>query len=168
MTDQTNKYLIFTINNEDYAIPIAKVRTVIRYVSITPIHETSNFLKGVINLRGKIIPIIDMRAKFGLTETKYSDRTVFIIVDILGVKEIYNLGITVDAVQDVVDIKNDDLEKTPDIGLKLKSQYLEGIAKVGEKMIMILNMDRILSSEEVVGLKKMSDVTEEQVHQVQQ
>lgn len=155
MADISNKYLIFTINNEDYGVPIAKVRQVIRYVKITPIHEASDFLKGVINLRGKIIPIIDMRAKFGLEEKDYNDRTVFIIVDVLGSKEIYNIGISVDAVQDVVDILDENMEKTPDIGLKLKSHYLEGIAKVADKMIMILNMDKILTSDEIVGMNKM-------------
>ncbi|OHD53569.1 MAG: chemotaxis protein CheW [Spirochaetes bacterium GWF1_51_8] len=157
MADNSTKYLIFNINDEDYGIPISKIREVIRFVKITPIHEASEFLKGVINLRGKIIPIIDMRAKFGLQERDYSDRTVFIIVDILGVKEIYNLGISVDAVQDVVDLKEEDMEKTPDIGLRLKSQYLEGIAKVGERMIMMLNMDRILSSDEVVEMREFND-----------
>jgi purine-binding chemotaxis protein CheW len=156
MADISNKYLIFTINKEDYGVPISKVRQVIRYVKITPIHEASDFLKGVINLRGKIIPIIDMRAKFGLQEQDYTDRTVFIIVDVLGSKEIYNIGISVDAVQDVVDILDDSMEKTPDIGLKLKSHYLEGIAKVSDKMIMILNMDKILTSDEIVGMNKMN------------
>ena len=146
------KFLIFNINQEDYAIPISKVREVIRYVSITPIHEASRFLKGVINLRGKIIPIIDMRAKFGMAEKEYTDRTVFIIVDVNGAKEVFNLGISVDSVQDVIDIDEENLEKTPDIGLKLKSQYLEGIAKVGDRMIMSLNMDRILTSDEIVDI----------------
>jgi purine-binding chemotaxis protein CheW len=157
MAGNSTKHLVFNINNEDYGIPISKIREVIRFVKITPIHEASDFLKGVINLRGKIIPIIDMRAKFGMQEQAYSDRTVFIIVDVLGAKEVYNLGISVDAVQDVVDIKEEDVEKTPDIGLRLKSQYLEGIAKVGEHMIMMLNMDRILSSDEVVEMREFSD-----------
>lgn len=163
MANNVNKYLIFNINDEDYAIPISKVRTVIRYVKITPIHESSEFIMGVINLRGKIIPIVNMRKKFGLTEKKFNDRTVFIIVDILGAKEVYNIGITVDAVQDVMDISAENMERTPDIGLRLKSQYLEGIAKVENKMIMILNMDRILTSEEVVSLQDTGVETQEAV-----
>jgi purine-binding chemotaxis protein CheW len=154
VADITNKYLIFTINNEDYGIPISKVREVIRYVSITPIHEASMFLKGVINLRGKIIPIIDMRAKFGINFKDYNDRTIFIIVDVSGAKDIINIGIAVDSVHDVIDMKEGDLEKTPDIGLKLKSQYLYGIAKVNDEMLMILNMDKILTSEEVVEVNQ--------------
>ena len=154
MTDITNKYLIFTINNEDYGIPISKVREVIRYVNITPIHEASKFLKGVINLRGKIIPIMDMRAKFGINFKEYNDRTIFIIVDVSGAKDNINIGIAVDSVHDVIDMNETDIEKAPDIGLKLKSQYLYGIAKINEKMLMILNMDKILTSEEVVEVKE--------------
>ncbi len=161
MSEDSRKYIIFNINKEDYGIPISKIREVLRFVKITPIHEASEFLKGVINMRGKIIPIIDMRVKFGLEESDYNERTVFIIVDILGAKEVYNIGITVDAVQDVVDIAEKDMEKTPDIGLRLKSQYLEGIAKVEDRMIMILNMDKILTSNEIVDITQVHDkVTE--------
>lgn len=152
MADVTNKYLTFTIGAEVYGIPISKVREVIRFVNITPIHEASRFLKGVINLRGKIIPVIDMRIKFGITESDYNDRTIFIIVEVLGAKEITLLGMAVDSVSDVTDIPEEQVEKTPDIGLKLKSQYLLGIAKQNDQMLMILNMDRILTSEEVVDL----------------
>lgn len=152
MADISNKYLVFTIQHEFYGVPITKVREVIRYATITPLHEGSKFLKGVINLRGRIIPIIDMRAKFGIQEMEYNDRTIFIIVDVSGAKETVNIGIAVDAVQDVTDIPESNLEKTPDIGLRLKSQYLYGIAKVQDKMLMVLNMDRILSSDEVVDI----------------
>lgn len=155
MPDLSNKYLIFTINTEIYGVPISKVREVIRFVTITPLHEASKFLKGVINLRGRIIPIIDMRAKFGIQEKDYNDRTIFIIVDVSGSKDTVNIGIAVDSVHDVVDIKDEELEKTPDIGLRLKTQYLYGIAKIREKMLMILNMDKILTSDEVVDISTL-------------
>ena len=156
MTDISNKYLIFSINDENYGVPISKIHEVIRYTAITTIHEASKFLKGVINLRGRIIPIIDMRSKFGIQEKEYNDRTIFIIVDVIGSKDIINIGIAVDSVHDVINIKEEDLEKTPDIGLRLKTQYLYGIAKVNENMLMILNMDRILSSDEVVDIGSIS------------
>lgn len=151
-SDISSKYLIFSIQEEYYGIPITKVREVIRYVNITPIHDSGRFLKGVINLRGKIVPIIDMRLKFGMKENQYNDRTVFVIVDIAGNKEIYNIGISVDLVHDVADIRHENLEKTPEIGLKLRSQFLYGIAKVQEKMIMIVNIDKILTTDEVVQI----------------
>jgi len=152
MAEMPSKYLLFSILKETYGISITKVREVIQYESITPIHESSTFLKGVINLRGKIVPIIDMRAKFDLARTDYSDRTIFIIVDIMGTKDVFNIGIAVDSVHDVREIKDADLEKTPDIGLKLKSHYLYGIAKINEKMVMILNIDKILTTDEVINI----------------
>lgn len=145
----SHKYLIFTIQDELYGIPIGKVREVIRYVNITPVHDVNPFLKGVINLRGKIVPVIDMRLKFGLKEQEYNERSVFLIVDMTG-KEIYNIGISVDKVHDVVNINQEDFEKAPEIGLKLKNQFLYGIAKIEEKIVMILNIDQILTTQEVV------------------
>ena len=152
MADNVNKYLVFSIAEEKYGIPITKVREVIRHEMISPVHNASTYLKGVINLRGKIIPVIDMRLKFGMGEREYNDRTVFIIVDVNGEKEVYNFGIAVDSVHDVANIPDSDIEKLPDVGFKTKSAYLQGIAKVGTLMVMVLNIDRILNSSEVVEI----------------
>jgi purine-binding chemotaxis protein CheW len=147
-----NKYLVFSIAEERYGIPITKVREVIRHEHISVVHNASAFLKGVINLRGKIIPIIDMRMKMAMAELEYSDRTVFIIVDVNGEREVYNFGIAVDQVHDVANIADTDIEKLPDVGFRAKSAYLAGIAKVGGLMVMVLNIDRILSTDEIVDL----------------
>jgi len=152
MEGSYNKYLIFGLENERYAIPIAKVQEVISYVPITSLHDASDFLKGVINLRGRIIPIIDMRLKFGLPEKDYTERTIFIIVDIVTSKDIYHVGLVVDAVQDVVEISEDKIEKTPEVGFKFKSRYLQGIIQLQESMVMILNLDTILAIEDVIEL----------------
>jgi len=147
------KYLVFGIAEERYGIPVTKVREVIRHERITPVHEASAFLKGVINLRGRIIPIIDMRAKFGLPELEYNDRTVFIILDVQGSRGPFQFGIAIDAVHEVVDLDDEEREELPDIGFKLRSSYLVSIAKVGEKMLMLLDIDRILRTEEIVDLQ---------------
>jgi purine-binding chemotaxis protein CheW len=152
MADTVNKYLVFSIADEKYGIPITKVREVIRHEVISPVHNASNYLKGVINLRGKIVPVIDMRLKFGMEELSYNDRTIFIIVDVNGEKEVYNFGIAVDSVHDVANILDSQVEKLPEVGFRTKSAYLHGIAKVGSLMVMILNIDRILNSNEVVEL----------------
>ena len=152
MTEIINKFLIFTVENEYYAIPISKVQEVIRYIPITSLHETSSYLKGVINLRGRIIPVIDMRLKFGLPEKEYSERTIFVIVEIVGVKDIYHIGLAVDSVRDVIEIPPDKIEKTPEVGFKFRSKYLYGIVQLGEQMVLILNLDNILTTEEVVEL----------------
>jgi len=152
MAENLNKYLMFTVENEYYAIPIAKVQEIIRYTPITPLHEASSFLRGVINLRGRIIPIVDMRLKFGLPEKEYDERTVFIIVEVLGATDIYHVGMAVDNVHDVVEIAEDKIEKTPEVGFKFKSKYLYGIVQLGERMVLILNLDGILTNEEVVEM----------------
>jgi len=154
MENIKNKYLVFVVDEESYAIPLAKVQEVIRYVPITSLHETSTFLKGVINLRGKIIPIIDMRLKFDLAEQPYTDRTIFIIVEIVSSTDVYLVGLVVDNVKDVIEVEENKIEKIPEVGFKFKSKYLYGIIQLGEEMVMILNLDTILSSEEVGELKE--------------
>lgn len=154
MAELKNRYLIFCLENEYYAIPISKVQEVIRYIPITKLHEASEFLKGVINLRGKIIPIIDMRLKFGMNEKEYNDRTVFVVVEIIGTKDSYHMGLAVDSVSDVVEIEESKIEKTPEVGFKFKTRYLQGITQLNDQMIMLLNLDNILSTEEVVEIKE--------------
>lgn len=149
---QTDKYLIFSLLTEFYGIPIIKVREIIRYEKITPVRKSLEYIKGVINLRGKIIPILDLRTKFGLAEQEYNETTVFIIVDINGKSGVYNIGITVDAVHEVLDIDKEQVEQTPRLGLKLKSQYLLGIARLREEMAMILNLDMIITADEIIAL----------------
>ncbi len=156
--DNSNKYLIFTVSNELYCAPIMVVREIIRYEKITPMRDGQTYLKGVINLRGKIIPIIDMRLKFGISEKEYDDRTIFVIVDINGDKDIFNIGIAVDSVSDVVDIDPKSIDNTPEMGFKLKSQYLTGIAKIKNDMVMIINMDKVIKSEEIIENLSTSDI----------
>ncbi len=150
------KYLIFKINNESYGVPISQVREIIQSIKITPVHESNLFLKGVINLRGKIIPIIDMRLKFGLKERLYDDRTLFIIVEIIQEEQNILVGMAVDSVHDVESILEKNLEKTPEIGLKLKSQYLYGITQIKNKMVMILNIDQVLSSDDFINISQIT------------
>jgi purine-binding chemotaxis protein CheW len=152
MADGVSKFLVFSLARERYGVPIQKVREVIRHEVISAVHNASAFLKGVINLRGKIIPIIDMRMKMGMEELAYSDRTIFIIVDVAGDKEMYNFGIAVDSVHEVVPIPDNDVERLPEVGFQAKSAYLHGVAKVGPLMVMVLNIDRILSTNEIIDL----------------
>jgi purine-binding chemotaxis protein CheW len=159
MSDTVKKYLIFSVEKESYGIPITKVQEVIRYMPITRLHEASRFLKGVVNLRGKIIPIIDMRLKFGLSEKPYTDRTVFIIVEILGARDVNHVGLAVDGVKDVVDIPDSAVNRTPEIGFKFKSKYLYGIVQLQDSMVMILNLDSIFSTEEVVEIGEQLEAT---------
>jgi purine-binding chemotaxis protein CheW len=150
--ETVNKYLLFSIYTENYAIPIISVREIIRYEEMTPIRDSQKYLKGVINLRGKIIPIIDMRLKLGIEEKKFDDRTVIIIVEINGERNLYEVGIAVDVVYEVLELKESDIEETPKVGLKMKGKYLQGIAKINEKMAMIFDIDKVLSEEEIMDM----------------
>lgn len=165
MAGNVTKYLVFGISEERYGIPVAKVREVIRHERITPVHEASAFLKGVINLRGRIIPIIDMRSKFGMPEIEYTDRTVFIIVDVQGSKEAFLFGIAVDAVHEVVDLDETSRENLPDMGFRMRSNYLLSIARVGQQMLMLLDMDKILQTNEVVDLQNLGSELGDQARQ---
>jgi purine-binding chemotaxis protein CheW len=160
MPKNTDKFLIFSISQERYGINIKKVREVIRYESITHIRDSVDYLKGVINLRGKIIPVIDMRIKFSMEPKEYNDRTVFIIVEVSGETDSFLIGLAVDKVEDVIDIDNEHLEKTPEVGFKLKSDYLYGIARVNDKMVMILNIDNIIRTEDIINIKEEKTNTE--------
>ena len=155
MEQNLNKYLVFKINDEEYAVSITKVKEVMRYIPITPVHEASRFLKGVINMRGKIVPIIDMRSKLNIEEKPYDERTIFIVLEVQNERGLFHIGIAVDVVSDVIDMTEDQIETTPSLGLKLKSQYLKGVANVEDRLLMILNIDKVLTTDEVVGLERL-------------
>ena len=153
MTER-QRYIIFSLDEEYYAIPISKVQEVIQYTHITSLHNTFDYLKGVINLRGKIIPIIDMRTKFGLKEIEYNERTICIIVEIYGISQSNLIGLAVDKVMEVMEIDSDNFSKTPDIGFKSKNKYLNGIYQKDDKMIMILDIDNILAVSDVIQINE--------------
>lgn len=145
----TTKILIFSIDGEFYGIEIDKVNEIIRFDKMTLLHDKRKSLKGVINLRGKIIPVVDFRITLGMTEKKYTDKTVFIILVVNGNNRNYNIALAVDAVHEVDTLCDSNNEKLPDLGLKLKRRYLTGIMKQKNRMVMIIDISRILNSDEV-------------------
>lgn len=152
MEEIKNKYLIFGLDKDIFGIPLSVVSEVISYQPITPIYEASNYLKGVINLRGKIIPIIDLRLKFHLTEKEYTERTIFIIVNIEYQNQQSLLGLVVDLVKDVITIEDKDLQQPNEVGFKFKSKYLYGLTQYQEQIVMILDINKILTTEEVIEI----------------
>lgn len=148
------KYLIFSIGTDFYGVGIEKVREIIRFHSITGIHDAQEYIKGVINLRGKIIPVMDLRLKLALPYLEYSDKTVLIILDINGEKGLYQMALAVDAVHEVITPKADELEDTPSLGLKMKRDYLSGIIAQEERMIMIMDINRVVSSQEILAIQE--------------
>jgi purine-binding chemotaxis protein CheW len=153
-TIKTGKYLTFCLEKEEYGISILKVKEIIGMMPITSVPRTPQFVKGVINLRGKVIPVIDLRLKFGMGEIAYTDRTCIIVVEIDSDNNTVLIGIVVDAVSEVLNIKEEDVEETPAFGTKLNTEYILGMAKMEGGVKILLDIDKVLSNEEIADLEK--------------
>jgi purine-binding chemotaxis protein CheW len=149
---QDGKYLTFSLKKEEYGIPILKVKEIIGMMEITDVPKTPNFIKGVINLRGKIIPVMDLRLKFSMEEKEYNERTCTIVVDI-NINQIKSLmGIVVDTVSEVVNISKNEIEPPPQYSGRIEDEFLIGMGKVKGKVVMLLNIEKVINSEELVEL----------------
>jgi len=154
MVDREGKYLTFSLSGEEYGIGILKVKEIIGMMPITPVPRTPSYVKGVINLRGKVIPVMDLRLKFGMEEASYTERTCIIVVEIGGQVGSVLIGIVVDSVSEVLNIKATDIEETPTFGAKLDTEYILGMAKMNGGVKILLDIDKVLSAEEVTFLDK--------------
>ncbi|MBI4851045.1 MAG: chemotaxis protein CheW [Acidobacteria bacterium] len=151
------QYFTFFIATDEYAIEILRVREIITYDFLTRVPKTPLWIKGVINLRGRVVPVIDLALKFGLAESKPTKWTCIVIVENYYEQEQTLLGIMVDYVNQVVDFSSDDIENVPDFGVKIKLNYLLGMGKVGKKFVLILDIVKILSEEELVIINQLPD-----------
>lgn len=148
------KYLTFTLAEEEYGIGILKIKEIIGMMPITTVPQTPEFVKGVINLRGKVIPVVDLRLRFGMGEIEYNERTCIIVVEIQGESDIVLIGIVVDSVSEVLNIKADEIEETPTFGTKLNTEYILGMAKMEGSVKILLDIDCVLRSEEIAALEE--------------
>jgi len=156
MIEKEGKYLTFVLNEEEYGIGILKIKEIIGMMPITSVPQTPDFVKGVINLRGKVIPVVDLRLRFGMTSIDYNERTCIIVVEIDGASGTVMIGIVVDAVSEVLNIKAEDIEDTPTFGTKLNTDYILGMAKMEGGVKILLDIDQVLSAEEFDTLAKAS------------
>ncbi len=143
------KFLTFLMANEKYGLEILKVREIIGMLDVTSVPTTPAFIRGVINLRGKVIPVIDLRLKFGMEEMSYTERTCLIVVEIRGQGGSVLIGMVVESVSEVLNIKGTDIEETPDFGAKLDTEYILGMAKMNGGVKILLDIDKVLSDEKV-------------------
>lgn len=141
------KHLIFKLNNRDYGIPILYINEIIGLMDITPVPKTPQFLKGVINLRGKIIPVIDLRLKFNMNEKDYDEKTCIIIVNLSNNNSNEFIGLVVDMVSEVYNIPAEEIEIKVQYGLDTEENFLNGIGKIKDKVVMLLNIESIVSFE---------------------
>jgi purine-binding chemotaxis protein CheW len=154
ITIKTGKYLTFSLNKEEYGIGILKVKEIIGMMPITTVPRTPEFVKGVINLRGKVIPVMDLRLKFSMEAIPYSERTCIIVVEIESQDSTVLIGIVVDAVSEVLNIKGEEIEETPAFGSKLDTEYILGMAKMDGGVKILLDIDKVLNAKEVELLDK--------------
>jgi len=146
------KYLTFYLKKELYGIPVKTILQIIAIPVVTPIPNTPEFVKGVINLRGKIIPVIDLRLKFGIESIEYNDRTSIVVIKVdINEKEVF-IGSIVDTVSEVIDIHEDQIEDRPEFGIRLNTDYILAMAKVDNKVVTLLNIPKILSEKDLTKL----------------
>jgi len=147
------KYLTFALAGEEYGISILKVKEIIGMMGITAVPQTPGFVKGVINLRGKVIPVVDLRLKFGMEAMPYTERTCIVVVEISGSAGPIMMGIVVDTVSEVLNIKASEIEDTPTFGVKLNTEFILGMAKMSGAVKILLDINRVLTEEEISHLQ---------------
>jgi purine-binding chemotaxis protein CheW len=154
VANREGKYLTFVLAGEEYGIGILKVKEIIGIMAITTVPQTPAYMKGVINLRGKVIPIVDLRVKFGMEAIDYTEKTCIIVVEIANSGQKVMIGVLVDCVSEVLNIKGGDIEDAPNFGSRLNTNYILGMAKTGGRVKILLDIDRVLSAEEMGVLEK--------------
>lgn len=145
----TTQYLTFRLGDEVFALDIGKVREVLDFTSITKVPRTPEFLRGVINLRGNVVPVVDMRLKFGMSRTENTVNTCIIIVEVEVDDETLVLGTLADSVQEVIEIDAAQIEPAPRIGMRLRTEFIRGMGKRDGSFVIILDIDKIFSADEL-------------------
>jgi purine-binding chemotaxis protein CheW len=144
------KYLTFALGPEEYGLPVLRVREIIKIMDITAVPQVPSYVKGVINLRGKVIPVIDLRLKFGFAEQAYTERTSIVVVEVNLTGGKVLMGLVVDAVSEVLNISADEIEDTPAFGQDVSTDYMKGMAKVKGRVKILLDLDRVFAVDGVV------------------
>lgn len=153
------KFLTFLMANEKYCLEILKVREIIGMMDVTSVPTTPAFVRGVINLRGRVIPVIDLRLKFGIQAKEDTQRTCIIVVHLAHSAQRMTMGIIVDEVSDVLDINQDQLEPPPSFGANIRTDFILGMGKVDQKVVTMLDIDRVLTEHEIALVEKSAEKT---------
>ena len=150
----SGKYLTFILSSEEYGVEILKVREIIGIMDITAVPQMPDYIKGVINLRGKVIPVADLRLKFGMDSTDYTEQTRIIVVDVGS-----PMGIIVDTVQEVLDIEGDQIDPPPPLGASVDTSFILGMGKVKDDVKILLDIDKVLTAEELAQVEEAAAVS---------
>lgn len=149
---ETTQYLTFRLEEEVFAFDISKIREVLDFTTVTKVPKTPDFMKGVINLRGSVVPVMDMKLKFGMSETKKTVNTCVIIIEVDVQGETTIIGAMADSVQEVMDMEPDQIEPAPRIGSTMKTEFIKGMGKHNDQFVIILDIDRIFSGDELAAV----------------
>ncbi|MBF0559571.1 MAG: chemotaxis protein CheW [Nitrospirae bacterium] len=153
----TRQYLTFKLADEIFALDVAKVREILDFTTVTKVPQTPDFMRGVINLRGNVVPVVDMRLKFGMTMTEKTVNTCIIVTEVTINGETAVIGDLADSVQEVIELEPDQIEPAPKIGMSIRTEFISGMGKRNGEFIMILDMDRVFSSEELAVVQDAHD-----------
>ena len=148
---ETVQYLTFKLADEIFALDVAKVREILEFTTITKVPQTPEFMRGVINLRGSVVPVIDMRLKFGMSATNQTINTCIIVVEAILDEDTTILGALADSVQEVVELEPEQIEPAPTIGTRLNTEFIKGMGKHNEQFVMIMDIDRLFSTQEMAA-----------------
>lgn len=154
---ETTQYLTFTLDNEVFALDIGKVREVLDFTTATRVPRTPAFMRGVINLRGSVVPVIDLRLKFGMSKTEQQEDTCVIISEVLVNEETVVLGVLADSVKEVIDFSDDQIVPAPRIGTRLTTEFIQGMGKQGDRFFIILDIDCVFSSNQLSQVQESSN-----------
>lgn len=148
------KYLTFSLAGEEYGIGIQRVKEIIGRMPVTTVPRTPGYVKGVINLRGRVIPVVDLRLKFGMEQEEYSERTSIVVVEIKGETGHIQMGVMVDSVSEVLNVNGADIEATPAFGSRVETGYILGMAKINGGVKILIDIDKVLASDEMTLLSE--------------
>ncbi|MEI7429806.1 MAG: chemotaxis protein CheW [Betaproteobacteria bacterium] len=162
-SDSPSQYLTFALGGEMFAVGILNVKEIIEYGQLTEIPMMPAFIRGVINLRGSVVPVIDLSARFGGKVTEVSRRTCIVIVEVTEDEARHDIGIMVDAVSEVLDIPGSEIEPPPTFGARIRAEFIFGMGKVAGKFVIILNINKVLSVEEIAQLTGQESTAAESV-----
>ena len=151
-----NQYLTFLLGGEMFAIGILNIKEIIEYGQLTTVPMMPEFIRGVINLRGRVVPVVDLMSRFGRDSTETTKRTCIVIIEVATDDEKQDVGIVVDSVSEVLEIAADEIEPPPSFGAKIRADFISGMGKVNGKFVIILSVDRVLSVEEMATLAAVS------------
>lgn len=150
---RAGKYLTFKLAEEEFGLEILKVQEIIQLQAVTRVPRTPAYVRGVINLRGKVIPVVDLRLKFGMPHGTDTERTCIVVVQIRHGDSMVVMGTIIDEVREVLDIPADSIEDTPSFGASIETEFILGMGKVGQSVKILLDIDRVLSADEIVSLQ---------------